>query len=220
MKTALNLARDIYKNESRKVRTHLLFRAKTCPFGKIAEHVSDSSRILDLGCGNGMFINYLSICRPSIEAVGVDISETNIAIARRTIGERKDIQFVTGDISRLIGVPIGANRFDYISMIDSLYFLPFTRQCDAIRSSYELLRENGVLLIKAISREALLKYWFCKIQDRIAMKLLRLYAETKTHVLSSEEMKDMLDSAGFSLVKSIDLGKGSLYPHILYICKK
>ncbi|MGD0336057.1 MAG: methyltransferase domain-containing protein [Candidatus Omnitrophota bacterium] len=220
MKSVSGLARDIYKNEGYKVRVHVFLRAKTCPFEKIAEHIPDSIRILDLGCGNGMFVNYLSICRSSIEAVGVDISESNIAIARRTIGERRDIQFVTGDISELGGVPIGANRFDYISMIDSLYFLPFARQCDAIRYTYALLRENGILLIKTISREALLKYWFCKIQDRIAMKLLRLYADTKTHVLSSEEMKDMLDSAGFGLINRIELGRGSLYPHILYICKK
>jgi SAM-dependent methyltransferase len=220
MKTALNPVKEIYKNESWKVRMHILLRAKTCPFGRVVEYIPDSARVLDLGCGNGLFINYLSICRSSIEAIGVDISESNIAVARRTIGERKNIQFATGDISRLGGVPIGTSLFDCISMLDSLYFLPFARQRDAIRSIYALLRENGILLIKTIRRESLLKYWFCTIQDRIAMKLLRLYADTKTHVLRSGEMNDLLNSAGFSLIKLVDLGKGSLYPHILYICKR
>ena len=52
-------------------------------------------RLLDLGCGNGIFTS--NLISYSNEIIGIDLSEKNIKIARRNIQSNNNTQFVVAD---------------------------------------------------------------------------------------------------------------------------
>ena len=47
----------------------------------------EQRRVLDLGCGFGLFSLYYASVRPSIEIAGIDLNERRIAMARRAAGQ-------------------------------------------------------------------------------------------------------------------------------------
>ncbi len=114
-----------------------------------------ASRIVDLGCGNGMISEYLGdVLGASV--VGVDFSPPTIARANARVSEKGGrVRFVVGDISDICsgsgpsdtvqsdGEGLGTGRFDAAVAIDSLYFVPDLRR--AIGSIRRLIEPSGRL---------------------------------------------------------------------------
>jgi cyclopropane fatty-acyl-phospholipid synthase-like methyltransferase len=99
------------------------------------------SRVLDVGCGNGVpATRELAL---SHEVTGVDISEAQIARARVNVPRAT---FIRGDV-REVDLPIGA-----LDAIVALYLLDNIAREDypaLFRRLRELLRPNGRLLLSA-----------------------------------------------------------------------
>lgn len=210
----------LYKTHGLLIKLYNFIRMKTCPFDTISACVSNPSEILDLGCGNGLFTNYLSINNETAEVLGVDISEKNISIARQTIKKRNNIQFISGDIASIESIIGTSERFSHILLIDSLYFLPPAEQKNIVRQCSNLLAINGTFLIKTIIKNPRWKYYLCKIQDYIANNILRLHFPARAYVLDAGFLEKTFYEEGFVHMRQVDLSKGYFYPHTLFICKK
>lgn len=52
-------------------------------YSYVIDEIQDGTRVLDLGCGDGGFLKYLSKARPNCEVLGADISAEAIAMVRR-----------------------------------------------------------------------------------------------------------------------------------------
>ena len=106
-----------------------------------AADLPQASRILDVGCGNGLpATRELAL---SHEVTGVDISEEQIARARSNV---PTATFIRGDV-REVDLPVGA--FDAIV---ALYLIDNIAREDypaLFRRLGELLRPNGRLLLSA-----------------------------------------------------------------------
>jgi len=63
----------------------------------IREPLKDGDRLLDAGCGDGMFINEW-MCDIGIPMVGVDVSPAMIAIANAMRNPKRDVRFEVGSI--------------------------------------------------------------------------------------------------------------------------
>ncbi len=95
-------------------------------------HVNDTSRfkaclkllggdwrsILDAGCGEGYWLDYVRRHREVDQCVGVELAENR---AEKTRSEFPDLQIVTGDISRL---PFDDKTFDLVTCMEVLEHLP------------------------------------------------------------------------------------------------
>lgn len=211
---------ELYARCGFKVKLHNFARIKTCPFIKIAEHIFRPERILDLGCGNGLFTNYLSLTLEPKEIIGIDICKKNIRIAQSTIAGRSNIRFMPGDLSDLAAAVGDKAGFDHILLIDSLYLLPPSKQREAINQCYRRLKQAGVLFIKAIARSHIWRYRWTVIQDYFAINVLKLYEGQRINILDLDYMDRMVYAAGFKDVKRVDLSKGYIPPHNLFICRK
>ena len=76
------------------------------------------SRVLDLGCGNGMITEYVSD-RTGAHVTGIDVADEAIKRAQaRTEGKRERLTFQTGNINTLDTFP---GTFDAIIAIDALH---------------------------------------------------------------------------------------------------
>jgi ubiquinone/menaquinone biosynthesis C-methylase UbiE len=91
------------------------------------------SRVVDLGCGSGVFTNVLQ--RRGYRCSGVDLSPNLIAIARAKYG---GIEFHTGDIERL---PFADASFDGVLLSGVLHHLPERSLCAA--EVFRILRPGG-----------------------------------------------------------------------------
>jgi ubiquinone/menaquinone biosynthesis C-methylase UbiE len=91
------------------------------------------ARVVDLGCGSGVFTNLLRQRR--YRCSGVDLSANLIAIARSKFA---DIEFVEGDIERL---PFADASFDGVLLSGVLHHLPEPSTCAA--EVFRILRPGG-----------------------------------------------------------------------------
>jgi SAM-dependent methyltransferase len=91
------------------------------------------ARVVDLGCGSGVFTNLLR--RRGYQCVGVDLSPNLIAIARANFS---GIEFRTGDIERL---PFPDSSFDGVLLSGVLHHLPERSRCAA--EVFRILRPGG-----------------------------------------------------------------------------
>jgi ubiquinone/menaquinone biosynthesis C-methylase UbiE len=97
---------------------------------------------LDLGCGNGLFAEYLSE-RTGAQVTGIDYIPEAIEQAQvRTLSKRPMLQFQVGNLDHLAEIQ---GKFDLITSIDTLYMpndLPRT-----LRQVERLLAPRGKMLI-------------------------------------------------------------------------
>ena len=110
-------------------------------FTELVAGLPDVKNICDLGCGNG----YLSglLLQGDYRVVGVDGSESCIAIARRAYGDRGE--FVCARIDKTLSARIGGARFDAVissDVIEHLY-----RPTDLLECARELLVPGGWLVL-------------------------------------------------------------------------
>lgn len=64
--------------------------------------LSDSERVLDLGCGDGKVTAEIASLLPNGEAVGLDSSRDMVLFARRRFEGVRNLSFVLGDASALV----------------------------------------------------------------------------------------------------------------------
>lgn len=91
------------------------------------------ARVVDLGCGSGVFTNLLQ--QRGYRCSGVDLSPNLIAIARANFSS---IEFHTGDIEQL---PFADASFDGVLLSGVLHHLPERSRCAA--EVFRILRPGG-----------------------------------------------------------------------------
>ena len=102
--------------------------------------ISAGTRVLDLGCGNGMISEYIAD-QTGAHITGIDFVERAIHDAQvRTAGKRDRLEFRVMDMSRLDFPPAS---FDVVIAIDTLYF---TDIYETLRPVIPMLRPGGRLV--------------------------------------------------------------------------
>ncbi len=97
------------------------------------------ARLLEIGCGSGRILASLRARDPDIRLTGVDLSEGQIALARKD-NAGKRITFVAGNGERL---PFRASSFDYVIFLDVIEHVE--RPDALLREAARVLREGGLL---------------------------------------------------------------------------
>ena len=128
-------------------RRKLLERARSSPaeyFGPLA--LQPGHRVLDVGCGTGDFLRLLAPLVAPGRAVGIDLSETMIAEARRRAdGSAPAIAFHPGDVQDLA---FEAGSFDRVTATQVLVHVPDPGR--ALAEMSRVLAPGGVLSVAEI----------------------------------------------------------------------
>ncbi len=105
----------------------------------IQKYVSNDSKILDIGCGNGRLLQNIP---ENVDYTGLDISQNLITKAQTNHSDRT---FVVGNILEL---PFEDNIFDVIFAIASLHHIPSDQlRQNAINEIKRVLKPNGILIM-------------------------------------------------------------------------
>ncbi len=104
----------------------------------------DGKDVLELACGNGMGLGYLSSVAKSL--VGGDVSPTLVKRTNRHYGSRIDVRVMDAQNTGLIDA-----SFDVIILFEAIYYLQAAESF--IQESFRLLRPRGVVLIVTTNKD-------------------------------------------------------------------
>lgn len=195
-------------------RLHLLTRYLTCPARRIEELVPRTGRILEIGCGHGLFTNMMAVASAGRVLTGIDIDGKKIRIAAGTEGEGRGVTFREIDFLRLEEGP-----FDSIVVIDVLYLIPYEKQEEILRRCRDLLVDGGLLVIKTMAARPRLKYAVNVLQEFISVRLAGITRGEGLFFRPAGEFKSLLEEIGFE-ARIVPMHRGYTHPHCCIVCRK
>jgi SAM-dependent methyltransferase len=183
-----------------------------------------TGRILEIGCGHGLFCTYAASAEPQRVVRGVDIDAAKIAVA-------------AGVASRLPGLDlsfdvatsgaVAAGPWDGIVIIDMLYLLPAGEQCRLLTAAAAQLAPGGALLIKEMSSTPRWKARWNVFQETLSVSILGITeragsgpaggpARPRFDFVGTDELAGWLRELGLSLTGR-RLDRRRLHPHHLLV---
>ncbi|MRI01677.1 methyltransferase domain-containing protein [Kriegella sp. EG-1] len=108
-------------------------------------HIKNRDAVLEIGLGNGKFIDYIIAQANQISYTGIDISETMIAEAKRinrNLINKKAIDLFHADIEK---IPVWDETFHKVCTVNTIYF--WKNPVKALKEIYRVLKPNGILIV-------------------------------------------------------------------------
>lgn len=186
------VARRIYRQAGPVTRALSLGRPSICPFHILAGHVPPGTNMLDIGCGAGLFLNYLASRDRIRMGYGFDASQPAIATANTALsytGTRAKVAFRHRSIEA--GLPEGV--FDVVSMIDVLHHVDPSAQRGAIETALSRVAPGGRFIFKDIGLRPRWRAWANRLHDLVL-------AREWIHYVPVGDVVDWAAAAGFAPV--------------------
>jgi SAM-dependent methyltransferase len=194
-------------------RLHVLVRWLSCPFPPVVEVLPTQGRVLEVGCGHGLFSGYLAQRSPGVRVRGVDIDADKIAVAAASQHAGDRLDFAVGDSG---SVPDGP--WDAVVLVDVLYLLDEAAQRALLESCAAVLAPDGVLVIKDMATRPRWKARWNALQEALSVRVLRITEGSPTFVFTDpDERARWLVAAGLRDVRARRLDRGRVHPHHLLV---
>jgi len=173
-----------------------IYRAKINYLKKIFKSFRKNSRVLDIGCGEGVFVDYL--IKEGFDASGLDLNYSSDTV---TLGNIKSTNFKN-------------NYFDIILILDVLEHMNILEQEMALLETRRILKPNGVAIISVPN----LAHFSSRLSFLITGKLLRTSTITRhPGDRPFAEFKEMISR--FFIIEKIK-GLFPTFPVTLYLTTK
>lgn len=171
----------------------------------------DEGRILDIGCGFGLFAAYFGQTQPARRIVGVDPNARRVETAQR-VSDRLGLEnaFLAGD-ARDVALE---GSFDGAYVLDVMHHVPAADQLPMLERLRDLLAPRGVLVLKDITTEPHFGLKFTELLDR-AMVGWNEPLAYRHH----REWGEVLASLGFH-VRMVRVPDVLPYPHVVIAATK
>lgn len=160
-------------------------------FKEPTDHIDDflnlvkkNGRILDVGCGVGVDANHMA--SKGFGLIGIDMSKEMINIAKQNF---PDIDFRVMDMRKL---PFEPNSFDGIFVAYSLIHVPKKETPQILEKLNTILRPHGIIYIAIQEGDS---------KEIFITEPLKPDEKMFINVFSSDEIKELVKKAGFSIVR-------------------
>jgi 2-polyprenyl-3-methyl-5-hydroxy-6-metoxy-1,4-benzoquinol methylase len=194
------LAREYFSKCPIVYRILQTLRPRICPFAEIIAAIPKGARVLDVGCGGGVFLALLTHFDTTCTGSGFDTNPAAVAAAQKMRAHHPQglaLSFQTLEINH----PWPEGSYDVVSMIDVLHHIPPAAWESVIAMATERVQPDGFLLVKDMASRPV---WFAlvnKIHDllvarewinHIPFDLMRGLAEGCGLTLETEQRIEML----------------------------
>lgn len=166
------------------------------------------ARVLEIGCGFGLFGCYFAARNPDIEYHGIDLSGNRIAMAQRAASRLKlaNATFVQGDACDTLALD---DQYDIVVMMDLMHHIPDEGKRNLISQVLPRLHPQGRLIIKDIAKEPWWKLGFTWLLDVLMTRGFDMW------YWAPEEFRTLVDD-GFGM-EIYPISDWLPYPHVVYL---
>jgi len=207
-------ALNLYRTAPASVRAHVAIRWWSAPFPTISAALPRSGRIVEIGCGHGLFSAYAALDAPERTVVGVDIDADKIGYAQASALEMERLGFRVAPSG---AVPDGP--WDAAVFVDVLYLLPAAEQQRLISEAVATLAPGGVVVIKEMGTEPAWKVRWNTAQETISVKVLRITEGGSFDFVAPDVMAGWLGELGLDVeARRLDIGR--VHPHHLLVGRR
>ena len=151
-----------------------ILRILILPYKKIDTIAPQSGTIFDIGCGNGGLANYLSLQSSERNVLGIDLSRKRITSAKKSIGKRKNVKFILGDIT-IVKQPSA----DSYLIIDVLHHIDFQSQEKLLKFLAKKMNKNSMLIIKEVDPSNKIPFLFGHLIEKTLYSKEKIYARSR-----------------------------------------
>jgi ubiquinone/menaquinone biosynthesis C-methylase UbiE len=102
------------------------------------------ARLLDLGCGTGLFLREVKRNHPRLAVTGVDLSAPYLEVARRRLAEWSGVELIEGAAE---SIRADDASFDIVTCVYLLHELPPAVRAAVAAEIHRVLRPGGVLIL-------------------------------------------------------------------------
>lgn len=179
---------------------------------EIGQYLPTGGRVMEVGCGFGLFALYFASIHPDLQIRAVDLDEKRIAAAEAS-QHKLGINNVSFEIGDATQIDLGSGPLDAVYMLDLIHHIPPVSARQLVHQAYEVLRPGGVLIIKDVDTRPRWKMTFTLLLD------LLMTGGERPDYWSSAELADLLQGEGFKVFRHsmVDLLP---YPHQLFVAIK
>lgn len=197
-------------------------------FFGLLEHglLPDCTRLIDLGCGQGLLAVWLLEARalyesgvwpehwpapPKVENIwGLELMQTDVQRARAALGDRVQIQ--QGDIRTA-----DLGQADVAIIMDVLHYIDHDAQEDLLRRVRAALPKGGTFITRIGDAAGGLPFYFSNWVDH-AVFLLRGHRSYKVHCRTLSEWLVVLKRNGFE-VTPLPMHKGTPFISVMLVAR-
>lgn len=204
-------ARRLYEAAPRRARTLQSLRPFICPFEDLLKWIPPRGRVLDVGCGAGLFLGLVGSARPDVTGIGFDADASAIAAAEGMAGRH----FPDGRIRfehSAVGDAWPQGPFDVVGMIDVLHHIPPAAQREVIAAAFAHVGPGGLFVYKDMADKPFFRAWWNRLHDM-------LVARQWIHYRPVGEVEAWLRGMGAEIVERSSRALG-LYGHELIVAKR
>jgi len=177
---------------------------------EIGQYLPKQGRVLDLGCGFGLFSLYFAMQEPARQMTGVELNPRRVDCARGS-ARRLGLTNARYEVNDVLDWK-GTGSFDAIYLLDLIHHLPRGEVKPFLAKVRALLRPGGTLIVKDVADRPVFKRWFTLWLDRLMVGL-----SEPIHYWPPRELSELLCEMGFD-VKRHAMKDFLPYPHVLYVC--
>ncbi len=203
-----------YRKAPLSTRLFLSARWRLTPYDVMASHLPQHGKILDLGCGHGLFSLAAAIRSPARQIIGIDHDSTRVELAKAATQDLKNIHLESGNMSH---PPMGS--YSGIAMIDVMHYFNPETQRKLLDWAFQTLEKGGTLLVREVEPHSGVASSWNRLYEKLATGIGFTQAEKKgLHFRSRPGWESLMKEAGFR-VRS-EKCSSILFADILYICER
>ena len=210
-----------YDRQPLGIRAFVRARHVLAPLARVLAAVPPAGRVLDVGCGHGLFTNALALGSPARAVLGIDPSGVKVNVARASAADdpRLGIPSIP-NVGYEQGVvqDVAERGFDAITILDVLYLLPLDEKRAVLRACRERIAPDGVLVLKTNDTRPAWKYRVARLQEHLMTGIGLTLGGHGLHFLGREENAALLEEAGFA-PRTVVLPTLLPYPHVMFVSR-
>lgn len=163
----VEVLRGVYVEGGWVFRKLQVWRPRICPFEEMLKWVPDGSRVLDVGCGGGLWLHLLAAVGRICSGLGFDTSARAIELAkgarRNELSRGVELVFERRDVRE--AWPGG--EWDVVSVIDVMHHVPVEKQREMFALAAGRVRVGGVMVYKDMCRRPWWRAWMNRLHDLV-----------------------------------------------------